>query len=131
MIVNPILQPGFRNCMKQQGAMLAKGRLLGIQYEAVLKDGLYTGLAAHANHLAAQLADGLADLDIPLLVPAESNQVFPILPDSAVEALGHEVEFEVERRMDETHTCIRFVTAWHTAQEDVDALLERMKKLLK
>lgn len=123
VIVNPALRPGFRNCMKQQGAMLAKGRLLGVQFEAVLKDGLYLALAAHANAMAKRLAEGLGKLGVPLLVPAESNQVFPILPDGAVEALRKGVEFEVERKMDDGHTCIRFVTAWHTAPEDVDALL--------
>ena len=104
--------------------MLAKGRLLGIQYETILRDGLYLQLAAHANRLAKQLAAGLEKSGIPLLAAAESNQVFPILPDSAVEELRHAVEFEVERRMDASHICIRFVTAWHTTQEDVDALLE-------
>lgn len=129
VIVNPALRPGFRNCMKQQGAMLAKGRLLGIQYEAILRDGLYLQLAAHANRLAKRLADGLEKLDVPLLVPAQSNQIFPILPDSAVEALAQKVEFEVERRMDSGHTCIRFVTAWHTADGDVDALLDTLSAL--
>lgn len=123
VIVNPALRPGFRNCMKQQGAMLAKGRLLGVQFEAVLKDGLYLELAAHANAMAKRLAEGLGRLGVPLLALAESNQVFPILPDGAVEALGKNVEFEVERKMDAGRTCIRFVTAWHTAPEDVDALL--------
>lgn len=123
VIVDPALRPGFRNCMKQQGAMLAKGRLLGVQFEAVLKDGLYLELAARANNQAKRLAEGLRVLGIQLLVPAESNQVFPILPDGAVEALGKNVEFEVERKMDAGRTCIRFVTAWHTAPEDVDALL--------
>lgn len=124
VIVNPALRPGFRNCMKQQGAMLAKGRLLGVQFEAILRDGLYLKLAAHANAMAKRLAEGLGALGIQLLAPAESNQVFPVLPDGAVEALGKSVAFEVERKMDAGRTCIRFVTAWHTGPEDVDALLE-------
>ena len=104
--------------------MLAKGRLLGVQFQAVLKDGLYRALAAHANAQARRLAEGLEALGVLLLAPAESNQVFPILPDGAVEELGRRVEFEVERKMDGGRTCIRFVTAWHTPPEDVDALLE-------
>ena len=131
VIVEPALRPGFRNCMKQQGAMLAKGRLLGIQFEAVLKDGLYRSLAAHANAQARRLAEGLEAMGVALLAPAESNQVFPILPDGAAEALGRSVEFEVERGMDGGRTCIRFVTAWHTSPEDVDALLALMEDLLK
>lgn len=129
VIVHPALQPCFRNCMKQQGAMLAKGRLLGVQFGAVLRDGLYLSLAAHANALAKRLAAGLGTLGVPLLVPAESNQVFPILPDGAVEALGQEVEFELDRKMDDERTCIRFVTAWHTPEEDVDALLALIGKV--
>jgi threonine aldolase len=127
VIVNPALQPGFRNCMKQQGAMLAKGRLLGVQFQTVLQDGLYLRLASHANAQAGRLAAGLAELGIPLLAPAESNQVFPILPDAAVERLRKSAAFEVERKMDGGHTCIRFVTAWHTTPEDVDALLALLK----
>ena len=80
--------------------------------------------AAHANAQARRLAEGLEALGVLLLAPAESNQVFPILPDGAAEALGRSVEFEVERGMDGGRTCIRFVTAWHTPPEDVDALLE-------
>ena len=131
VIVNPALQPHFRNCMKQQGAMLAKGRLLGVQFGAILRDGLYLSLAAHANSLAKRLAEGLEKLGVPLLVPAESNQIFPILPDGVVEMLRQAVEFEVERKTDETHTCVRFVTAWHTPAEAVDALLALMEKSLK
>lgn len=130
VIVNPSLHPGFRSCMKQQGAMLAKGRLLGIQFETILRDGLYLDAAAHANAMAKCLADGLSEMGVPLLAPADSNQVFPILPDGVVEALRAQVEFEVERRMDGAHTCIRFVTAWHTAQEDVALLLELTGKLV-
>lgn len=128
VIVHPDLQPGFRNCMKQQGAMLAKGRLLGVQYEAVLRDGLYVKMASHANALAKRLASGLEQMGIALLAPAQSNQVFPILSDKIVEHLREAVEFEVERKMDETHTCIRFVTAWHTSEEDIDALLELLRR---
>ncbi|MCI9433270.1 MAG: hypothetical protein HFF70_12745 [Oscillospiraceae bacterium] len=69
-------------------------------------------------------------MGVALLAPAENNQVFPILPDGAVEELGRRVEFEVERKMDGGRACIRFVTAWHTPPEDVDALLELGAELL-
>lgn len=131
VIVNPALQPCFRNCMKQQGAMLAKGRLLGVQFDTILREGLYLELASQANRQAKRLASGLESRGIPLLVPAESNQVFPVFPDGAVAALGEHAEFEVERKIDPSHTCIRFVTAWHTAEEDVDALLELTGRLIK
>lgn len=123
VIANPALHYGFRNCMKQQGAMLAKGRLLGVQFDTVLRGGLYEHLASQANRQAKRLADGLAQKRVPLLVPAESNQVFPIFPNKVVESLEKSVEFEIERKIDAERTCIRFVTAWHTKPEDVDALL--------
>ncbi len=131
VIVSPALQPDFRRYMKQQGAMLAKGRLLGVQFEAVLRDGLYRRLAAHANAMARRLAEGLEALDVPLLVPARSNQLFPILPAGAAEALAREVEFEVERQLDGARTCIRFVTAWHTQERDAAALLEALARILR
>ena len=111
--------------------MLAKGRLLGVQFEAVLRDGLYRRLAAHANAMARRLAEGLEALDVPLLVPARSNQLFPILPAGAAEALAREVEFEVERQLDGARTCIRFVTAWHTEERDAAALLEALARILR
>ena len=130
IIVNPALQPGFRCCMKQQGAMLAKGRLLGVQFSAILQDGLYLSLAAQANRLARRLAEGLEDLGVPLLFPAQSNQLFPVLPDSVVEALEGEVSFELQERLEGSRSCIRLVTAWDTAQEEVDGLLALLGRLL-
>lgn len=130
VIVNPALRHGFRHCMKQQGAILAKGRLLGVQYRAVLKDGLYLTLAAHANTLARRLAKGLEDLGVPLLVPAASNQVFPILPADIAAELEKQAAFEVQEQLDGERVCIRLVTAWNTADEDVADLLSLLKSLL-
>ncbi|MBR2132942.1 MAG: low specificity L-threonine aldolase, partial [Oscillospiraceae bacterium] len=125
------MKPGFRNCMKQQGAILAKGRLLGVQFEAILKDGLYLELAAHANRLAERITAGLTAMNLPLLAQSPSNQVFPILPDTAVEKLREEVSFEIQERVDDTHTCIRFVTAWNSSDADVTALLTAVENALK
>ena len=130
VITEPSLQPYFRHCMKQQGAILAKGRLLGIQFSAILKDGLYLDLARHANAMAARLTAGLKDMGVPLLVDSPSNQVFPILPDQTVEALEKSVAFEVQEKLDGGRTCVRFVTAWHTTEAEVDELLETIKEAL-
>lgn len=129
VITNPALQPCFRHCMKQQGAILAKGRLLGVQFEAVFRDGLYHQMAAQANALAQKLTEGLAALQIPFLVPSPSNQVFPILPDEVVEKLAEDFTFEIQQKMDEGYTCIRLVTAWNSGEGDVDALLAAVKAL--
>lgn len=130
VIVNPALQPNFRRCMKQQGAMLAKGRLLGVQYCAALENGLYTQLGNRSILAAQQLSAGLKALQIPMLIDSPSNQLFPILPHSVVEALGQQVSFEHWSKVDEDHDCIRFVTAWHTTEEEVSALLDLLKQLL-
>lgn len=130
IITNRMLSTGFRHCMKQQGAILAKGRLLGVQFDAILKDGLYLELAAHANRLAERLTDGLTGMNIPLLAHSPSNQVFPILPNSVVEQLEKNFTFEIQERMDDTHTCIRFVTAWCSTENDVTALLDAIKNAM-
>ena len=131
VITDLSMREGFRNCMKQQGAILAKGRLLGIQFRAILKDDLYLRLAAHANRLAERITDGLATLNIPLLAQSPSNQVFPILPDHVVAELQKEFTFEIQEKTDKDHTCIRFVTAWCSRDEDVTALLGSIKQFIK
>ena len=130
VIVNPALMPSFRRCLKQQGAMLAKGRLLGIQFCAALEDGLYLELAQRSIHTAKQLCEGLQALQIPQLICSPSNQLFPILSNRVIEALKDQVCFEVWTPVDEHTTCIRFVTAWHTTEAEVTALLQLLQALL-
>lgn len=130
VITNPALMPSFRRCLKQQGAMLAKGRLLGVQYAAVLEDGLYMTLARDSMKAAQKLSAGLKALDLPLLIDSPSNQLFPILPKGVVKALEEEVSFEIWSEVDEKNTCVRFVTAWHTTEQEVEQLLALLKKLL-
>ena len=123
VLVNPALIPSFRRCLKQQGAMLAKGRLLGLQFLTALEDGLYLQLAAQSVSAANALSQGLQKLGVPVLIQSPSNQLFPILPDRIIDKLQNQVSFECWGRVDPEHSCIRFVTAWHTTQEEVDALL--------
>ena len=130
VITNPALMPAFRRCMKQQGAMLAKGRLLGVQFCAALENGLYMELAQRSVDAARQLKDGLQALRIPTLIDSPSNQLFPIVPHAVAEVLRQEVSFEHWSKVDDTHDCIRFVTAWHTTGEEVSALLTLLQKLL-
>jgi len=120
----------FRNCMKQQGAILSKGRLLGVQFDAILTDGLYLELAAKSNRLAEYLTNGLTGMGVPMLTQSPSNQLFPIFENSVVDELRKEVAFEVIEPVDADHTCIRFVTSWESTQEEADALLNVIKRLL-
>ena len=99
VIVNPVLRTDFRHIIKQRGAMLAKGMVVGAQFEALFEDGLYFVLATHANAMAARLREILQRAGVPLAVDSPSNQVFPVLPDAMVERLRSFVEFETwERR---------------------------------
>lgn len=130
VITEPLLMPSFRRCMKQQGAMLAKGRLLGVQFGTVMENDLYGQLGRQAAQAAKRLSEGLAQLGIPMLIDSPSNQIFPVLPNAVIEALGKDVSFEHWSVVDDTHSCIRFVTAWHTTQEEVDALLALLGQLI-
>ncbi len=130
VITNPALMPSFRRCLKQQGAMLAKGRLLGVQYIAALENGLYMELANQSMSAARQLREGLQAMNIPMFIDSPSNQLFPILPTDVIATLQEQVEFEFWSKIDEGHSCIRFVTAWHTTEEEVAALLTLLQKLL-
>ena len=121
----------FRYFIKQRGGMLAKGRLLGIQFEALFEDDLYFRLGAYADRLADQLRDTLQDLGCPMLVEGVTNQLFPILPDEVLAELKKEFSFVTMDKMDDRHHAVRFCTSWATKQENVDALCESLKRLLR
>jgi len=115
----------FRWHMKQRGAMLAKGRLLGIQFQALLEDGLYFDIARHANEMAFRLRDGIAALGYPFPVPSPSNQQFPVLPNTVVRQLNEMgYEFEIDHTEDDEHTSVRFVTSWATPEAAIDRFLK-------
>ena len=114
----------FRWHMKRRGAMFAKGRLLGLQFQALLEDGTYLNAARHANDLALRLRDGVAALGFPLPVDSPSNQQFPVLPNETVarlQEMGY--EFEVDHAVDAAHTQIRLVTSWATPEQAVEDFL--------
>ena len=124
VIANPALQADFRFHLKQRGALLAKGRVLGAQFAALLEDGLYLQLARHANAMAARLAAGLQAAGIGFLGEPVTNQVFPILPDATIERLRGRFGFHVWSRVDAQRSAIRLVTSWATPESAVDAFLE-------
>lgn len=130
VIVNDALKPFFRNVMKQRGGMLAKGRLLGVQFAAILADDLWLETARHANELAQHLAAALSAMGVPLYADSPTNQVFPVFTDAQVEALRQNFSFEFIAKADETHSAIRFVTSWATRPEDVETLLEAVRAIL-
>lgn len=123
VITNKELQPYFATVMKRQGAVLAKGFLIGIQFAALLEDGLYWDLARHANAMGQKLQAGLEGKGYPLMIRSASNQIFVIVPDALLPRLQELYSFEIWGKTDDTHTAIRFVTSFATTAEEVDALL--------
>ncbi len=129
VISNSAIAEDFRYLIKQHGGMLAKGRLLGIQFSALLDNNLYFKIAKHANTLADQLRDTLERLGYQLLVPGVTNQVFPVLPDALLERLSKSFSFTEQQRVDESHRAVRFCTSWATTQDNMDALCQALIKL--
>ena len=119
----------FRWHMKQRGAMLAKGRLLGVQFQALLEDSLYFDMARHANEMAFRLRDGITALGYPFPVASPTNQQFPVLPNTVMAQLqdmGY--EFEIDGVVDADHTRIRLVTSWATPESAVENFLRDLEK---
>lgn len=131
VISNPIISEDFRYLIKQHGGMLAKGWLLGIQFEALLEDDLYLTISKHADVLSDKIRNTLSKLGYSLFVQGVTNQVFPILPDSVLEKLGENFTFSEECRVDECHRAVRFCTSWATRETDVDALCTALTELSK
>lgn len=129
VIMNDALKRDFRFMMKQRGGMLAKGRLLGIQFECLFEDGLYFQLGRHANQLAYRVRDIFRAAGCPLLFDSPTNQQFPILSKTAYEALSRAVQGEFWQDVDETHSAYRFCTSWATSPEAVDRLEQAVKRI--
>ncbi len=117
------LQDCFRYHIKQRGAMLAKGWLLGVQFEAMLEGGEYVALSGCANAMAQELKRAFVLHGCPLLADTKANQIFPILPNEVMRRLSQRYVFSVWKRIDEAHTAVRFCTSVTTERSDVNALL--------
>lgn len=126
VICNPSLKKDFRYSMKQRGGMLAKGRLLGMQFLALLEDGLYFEIAGHANQLAMKIRKACEEKGYPFFMESWTNQQFPILPNEKLERLGEDFSFSFWEAVDETHSAVRFCTSWATKEEDVEALIRSL-----
>ena len=131
VIMEPALKEDFRYLIKQHGGMLAKGRLLGVQFDALMTDGLYFTIAQHAVKLADRIRAACDELGGSYLVPGITNQIFPILSDEVLEQLAKDFCFTEMERVSPTHRAIRFCTSWATTQENVDALCNALRKLVK
>ncbi len=119
----------FLTSIKKRGALLAKGRLLGVQFDALFTDDLYFRISRHAIDMADRLKDIFETAGIPLLLASPTNQQFPILENTFLERLKEHVAFSFWEKYDDTHTVVRFATSWSTTEEDMDALEEALKKI--
>ena len=118
----------FRYLIKQHGGMFAKGRLLGIQFEALFTDGLYESLGKHAVDQAQRLRAGIAALRFPFLTASPTNQIFPIFPKAMLTAIAASFVYSPWCAVDETHEAIRLCASWATDPAQVDALLELIRR---
>ena len=128
VITRDSLKGGFRHAIKQRGGMLAKGRLLGLQFSTILDDDLWLQAGAHANEQAARLSAGLKELGYDMVVDSPTNQLFPLLENGQIARLEQEFSFEHWAPISDTHTAVRFVTSWATKPEAVDALLAALRR---
>lgn len=113
----------FITTVKQNGALLAKGRLTGVQFDRLFTDGLYEKISENAIILAQKLKKALKEKGYRFFIDSPTNQIFVILENGFMEQLGKQVRFSFWQRFDESHTVIRFATSWATREEDVDALI--------
>lgn len=128
---NLAIAEDFRYLIKQHGGMLAKGRLLGVQFDALFTDNLYFEISAHAVKMADQIRETFDEIGVSYLVPGLTNQIFPILSDDFLAELGKKFMFTEMERVDEHHRCVRFCTSWASTQENVDALCAELERIAK
>ena len=119
----------FRTLIKQQGGLLAKGRLIGIQFETLFEDDLYFSNARHANEQAMKLKQAFTQKGIPFLIDSYTNQQFPILTKAQNEALREKFSYESWQPVNDGRVAVRFCTSWATSDEAVNELVEAIKNL--
>ena len=129
VISNPEIAQDFRYHIKQRGGMLAKGRLLGVQFCALMENDLYFEISAHADRLADKLRACFSELGYPFFMENTTNQLFPILPRAVREKLAEKYTFIEMDPVDEDRRACRFCTSWATREENVDALCADLKRI--
>lgn len=130
MVINNIsLQQDFAFHMKQRGALLAKGRLLGIQFRTLLEGELYLKLAEHANQQAGKIAEAFRNKNIEFLAEPQTNQIFPLLTRNQVDELSKNFEFYEWKKADHEKIAVRLITSWATPSEDTEILINAIRQL--
>lgn len=120
VIINDELKPNFRNLIKQHCSMLAKGRIIGIEFITLFENNLYFELAKNAVAMAQQLSGLFKENGIKLYAESPTNQIFPIMDNNLINKLSQNYGFETWCKYDDEHTVVRFVCSWATKQENID-----------
>ena len=129
VIANPQLKPDFRYSIKQNGGMLAKGRLLGIQFLTLFEDDLYYDICRSANEQAYRIAAACREAGFPFFAESPTNQQFPIFPNRLLDRLKEKYVYSTWAKVDEDHTAIRLCTSWATRDEAVEQLIADIRAL--
>ena len=128
VIVNNSLKRDFRYFIKQQGGMLAKGRLLGLQFLTLFTDNLYYSISRHAIDMAMLLKNGLQQLGVRFYAESPTNQQFVVLDNATLQRMEQDFVLSPWMRIDDKHTVVRICTSWATKEENVNKLLQAIKK---
>ncbi len=120
VLPDPALSPHFFTIMKQQGALLAKGRMLGIQFDALFTDGLYLRIGKSAVSLADRMRARLKGAGYRLAFDTPTNQVFVLLDDDQLRIFSEQVAADFWEKPDESHTILRAATSWATTEEELE-----------
>ncbi len=128
---DPNLAPEFDYVLKQKGALLAKGRLLGIQFLELFKDDLYFKIAEHANNMAMKISNSVRENGYSFLTHSTTNQIFPILPKVLIKKLSQKYEFYEWKVIDDDNATIRIITSWATDENVVNEFIDTLNQLKK
>lgn len=128
VITAPEIKKNFRYMIKQKGGMLAKGRLLGLQFLVLFEDGLYWKISRHAIKMAMKLKAALKECGYTFYADVSTNQQFPIMPNDILDKLSQKYSYSFWEKIDENHSAVRFCTSWATIEENIDALISDIRE---
>ncbi|MBO4819662.1 MAG: aminotransferase class V-fold PLP-dependent enzyme [Firmicutes bacterium] len=119
----------FLTSVKKRGALLAKGRLVGVQFDALFTDDLYFRIGKYGNDMAERVKAMCAAKGLRMLMDSPTNQQFPIFENGQLEKLKEKIAFTVWQKVDDTHTAVRFATSWSTTEDDLQALENALREV--
>ncbi len=119
----------FLTSVKRRGALVAKGRLLGVQFDTLFSDGLYFEISRHAIEMAEKLKDIFIARGVKFFIDSPTNQQFVVLGNEVIEKLRAKVGFEFWEKFDDSHTVVRFATSWATTDDDLNVLKTALNEI--